>query len=496
MMKNKFYVYIISIFVTIFSACSDDDTFTTSWSDILTMQTDTLSLDTCFSNVPTPHKMFFVYNKTSEGIRISNVKLSKGNQTGYRVNVNGTYLGDTNGYQTRDLELRAGDSLRIFVELTSRLNGDTLPVKVEDNIVFTLENGRSQSVCLNAYSWDATLLNDYVVGGDSVTTLCNEHGKPIVVYGKLLVDTLATLVVEPGSTLYFHDGAGIDVIGNIQLRGEQDKEITLRCDRLDWMVSNLTYDNNPGQWGGIRFAGCSYDNKISYTDIHAGTNAIVCDSAEDAEREKLTIKHSTIHNMKGYGIKAVNSKLIIENTQISNAFAACMFVRGGNVIMNHCTVAQYYPFDARRGAALYFTNGIDGYACPLSMNIKNSLIKGYATDVVTWSHGGTEDSLNVEFDHCLVRTTPGDDYEYMFKNCIIEDEVMAADTMLNARNSFVLFDTNNFYYDFTPLSGTAAVGAADVGSMLPDDRRGKRRDNERPDIGCFETNKETETAEP
>ena len=75
--------------------------------------------------------------------------------------------------------------------------------------------------------------------------------------------------------LYFHSNAGIDVKGTLRLAGEKDNEITLRCDRFDWMVSNLSYDNNPGQWNGIRFYSKSYNNEISYADIHGGTNAIV-----------------------------------------------------------------------------------------------------------------------------------------------------------------------------------------------------------------------------
>lgn len=491
-MKNKICTYLTVAITMLLTACADDDTFSASYDKLLTFETDTLSLDTCFSTVPTPHKMFYVYNNSGDGIRIANVRLEGGNQTGFRVNVNGTYLSETSGYQTRDLELRNGDSLRVFVELTSRENGDTLPVLTEDNILFTLENNRKQRVNINAWSWDATLLKDYYVGGDSTTELSNINGKPIVVYGTLTVDSLSTLEVKPGTTLYFHNGAGIDVKGTLKLNGEQDKEVTLRCDRMDWMVSNLTYDNNPGQWGGIHFHPQSYNNEITYTDIHACTNAIVCDSALDSNKPKLYIANSTLHNMKGDGINAVCSKLSIENTQISNTFGRCIYISGGDINMNHCTIAQYYPFDARRGEALYFTNGNNGVARPLAMNVLNTMIKGYGDDVVTWSHGGTDDSLKVSFDHCIVRTVPGDDYSYMFNNCILED---AEDTMTTARNSFILFDTDYFYYDFTPLKETPAIGAADATSSLPVDRRGKERSKETPDIGCYETDKTTQSAE-
>ena len=105
-----------------------------------------------------------------------------------------------------------------------------------------------------------------------------------------------------------------------------------------------------------------------------------------------------------------------------------------------------------------------------------------------WSHGGTENSLDVTFSHCVVRTTPGEDYEYMFKDCYIEDN--PEDTLTSGRNSFVLFDTNNFFYDFTPKDNATAIGNADVTTSLPIDRKGNPRKTDKPDIGCYEVIKE------
>ncbi len=485
-MKNRIITYLTLLMaIMVQMSCSDNDDFSVSYQNVLTFETDTLSLDTCFSTVPTPHKKFKVYNNSGNGIRISSIILAQRNQTGFRVNVNGTYLSDANGYSMRDVELYDKDSLRVFVELTSQVNGNDVPTLLEDNLIFTLENGRNQVVNLNAWSWDADILNNETIGGDTVTYLGNENGKPILIYGMLTVDSLATLTVMPGTTLYFHDNAGIDVKGKLKIMGEQDNEVTMRCDRFDWMVSNLSYDNNPGQWGGIHYHAVSYDNEINYTDIHGGSAAIVCDSADDDTKQKLNIRNSSIHNMRSYGIYAEDCNISIENTQISNTLANCLTFCGGKVDINQCTIAQYYPFDANRGAALFFSNGKDGISHPLDMKIYNSLIKGYADDVVIWSHGGTEDSLRVLFDHCLVRTVPGIDYEYMFKDCLIEDDV--DDTLTLARNSFVLFDTQNFFYDFTPKEGTAAIDAANPETALPIDRKGRKRDKTLPDIGCYET---------
>ena len=118
----------------IMAACSDDDTFTTSRSNLLSFSTDTLRLDTTFSNVPTSTKIFWVYNKSGDGLRLTNVRLAQGNQTGFRVNVDGVELSAANGYQVRDLEVRNKDSIQVFVEMTSPFNNAATPQEVVDNL--------------------------------------------------------------------------------------------------------------------------------------------------------------------------------------------------------------------------------------------------------------------------------------------------------------------------------------------------------------------------
>ena len=227
-MRNNIVWYIIGVILTAFTiSCSDDDTFSVSYDNCLTFETDTLTLDTCFSTIPTPHKKLMIYNKSNDGIRISDVRLEKQNQTGFRVNVNGINLNELNGFSVKELEINKGDSLRVFVELTSKNNNASEPIEVSDNLIFRLESGRTQKVNLNAWSWDATILDNYIIGGEGTTVLQNENGKPVVIYGILFVDSLATLEVLPGTTLYFHHDAGIDVKGTLKLSGEKDNEITL-----------------------------------------------------------------------------------------------------------------------------------------------------------------------------------------------------------------------------------------------------------------------------
>ena len=136
-------------------AACDDDTFSTSPGHHLSFSTDTISLDTVFSQVPTPTKTFWVYNRSGSGLRCTNIMLAKGNQTGFRVNVDGSYLGASSGYQVSNMEVRDKDSLRVFVELTSPSNRNVDPTLLEDDLVFYLESGEVQRVNLRAWTWDA-----------------------------------------------------------------------------------------------------------------------------------------------------------------------------------------------------------------------------------------------------------------------------------------------------------------------------------------------------
>lgn len=103
-------VHTLFIYITIgmltLSACMDDENFSLSKSDLLTFSADSIKLDTIFSTIPSSTRSFWVYNKTKQGLRCKNIRLSNGNQAGFRANVDGTYLSPASGYQVNDIEIR------------------------------------------------------------------------------------------------------------------------------------------------------------------------------------------------------------------------------------------------------------------------------------------------------------------------------------------------------------------------------------------------------
>lgn len=118
-MLKKHTAYLISLIALLISACANDDSFTLQSSRVLTFSSDTITFDTLFSRIPSSTRTFWVYNKSGKNIRCTSIKLENGNQTGFRVNVNGIYLGKEQGFQLLNEEIRENDSIRVFVDRKS-----------------------------------------------------------------------------------------------------------------------------------------------------------------------------------------------------------------------------------------------------------------------------------------------------------------------------------------------------------------------------------------
>lgn len=443
---KRIFLYLFIIMGVV--ACQDNDTFTTSTSARLTFSADTLLMDTMFSGVGSMTYSFWVYNNASDGIRLQTVRLKQGNQTGFRVNVDGSYLDNSLGSVAHDLEVRKGDSIRVFVELTAVENLRLEPQLLEDDLLFYLESGVQQIVNLRAYVWDALQLRDVVVSHDSLI----ESNRPLVIYGGIRVDSLVTLTIR-NTTIYFHDKAGIDVHGCLKT-----DSVLMRGDRLDHMFDYLPYDRVSGQWRGVRFYAGSTGNVLSNTQIRNAEDGIICDSvAYDSLHTRLQMQRCIVHNCKGVGVRAFNSLIEMSGCQITNTLGDCVAVYGGLAVMESCTVAQFYPFDAKRGAALRFCNSFNGHTYPLEgLVCARSIVTGYEDDVVMGEAGDSTAAFDYYFTNTLLRTPEVIDTT-RFKQVIWEspkDEIQG-------KKHFVLIDEKNMVYDFhlDSLSTAKGLGA-------------------------------------
>jgi hypothetical protein len=445
---NRHFLFLLVVIVAGFWACSDDDEFTNSRSARLTFSRDSVIMDTVFSTIGSRTYDFWVFNHMKKGIRLQSVRLRQGNQTGFRVNVDGSYLDNTLGSVVTDLEVRKGDSIRVFVELTAPENGQSEPLQIDDDLVFLLESGEEQRVALRGFAWDAIPWRDVVIDRDSLV----ESQKPIVIYGGIRVNESVTLTLR-NTIFYFHNNAGLDVYGTVKA-----ENVTLRGDRLDHMFDYLPYDRVSGQWRGVRICSSSFGNRFVDSEIHSAEYGIICDSTEYVEgRQRLYMERSVIHNCKGPGLQAFNSSVGLLRCQFSNTLGDCLSVYGGVTVVEQCTLAQFYPFSADRGAALRFSNSYNACPYPLyAMQMKGSIVTGYADDVIM-GESLAEDSLtafNYYFENSLLRTPVIDGDSIRFVDIRWE----TPEDSIQGKQQFRLIDEKNLIYDFHLDSLSTAKG--------------------------------------
>lgn len=448
MLKNPFYLLMKRIFyflliLSALMACEDDDTFSSSGGLTLTFQTDTLKLDTVFSRSASSTYSFWVHNNNTKGLRLSSVRLAKGNQTGFRVNVDGSYLDNSNGSLVSDLEIRRKDSILVFVEFTPADARQLEPRLIEDDLVFSLESGTVQKVNLRAWAWDAERWDHLTLQRDTTIT----SARPVIVYGPLTVAAGVTLTLK-NTTLYFHDQAGIDVHGTLVA-----DSCLLRGDRLDRMFSYLPYDRVSGQWGGVRFFESSTGNVLTDTEIrNTGDYAIQCDSAAfDANQLRLDLLRCVIHNGEGAGVACHNANVRLQACQISNMGGDCVAIEGGQAQIHRCTLAQFYPFDANRGAALLFSD-----AQPLfNLLCDSSIITGYDSDVIMGIQTDTAHVFEYRFLHALLRTPKVETADSVRFTDIIWESPKDS---IQGKRHFRLIDEENLIYDFHLDSLSTAKG--------------------------------------
>ena len=445
-MKRIFYFLTI---VTLLLACADDENFSTASGLRLTFSEDTVKMDTVFSRTPSSTYTFWVHNMNDEGIRLSSIRLNRRNQTGFRVNVDGSYLDNALGSQVNDLEIRRQDSILVLVELTSAETSQLEPKLIEDDLIFTLESGVEQRVNLRAWAWDAQKMYDVVVEGEQTI----ESATPIIIYGGITVPEGTRLNLR-NSTLFFHEDAGIECYGDLII-----ENCVLRGARLDHMFDYLPYDRVSGQWKGIHLYESSLTVRLSSTEIRNAENAILLDSAAfDAENYRLGMGNCIVHNAEGYGLKAVNSNIYVANCQFTNTLDDCVFIAGGQAEIVYSTLAQFYPFSAARGAALRFTNYLDKTDLPLlGLRCEGLIITGYDEDVIMGSVRDTTATIafDYQFVNSLLRTPRVDTADSVRFTGIIWETPKDS---IQGKKHFVTIDEDNLIYDYHLDSLSTAHG--------------------------------------
>ena len=452
----------------LFLSCVDDEKFTTSSGAVLQLELDTLRFDTIFTGLTSTTERFIVHNRNDKALRIADVSLKSSGRSGFMINVDGQ-----SGTSVSNVEVLKKDSVFVFVKVNLPRSSSMKPTFVRDTIIFTLESGMRQQVVLEASGQNFRELRAEVLKSDRII---KADELPYVIYDSLVVGKGVTLEIEAGTTLYFHNGANLIVHGELKAEGTREKHIVFRGDRLDKMFDYLPYDRLENQWGSIYLSkdctGCTLD----YADIHSGNNGISCDGIGG----NLKITNSVIHNVAGHGLYLKDTKATVANTQISNAKYNCVSIYGGTSDFYHCTLAQFYPWNADRGHALLVSNYLDEEEHLIeSAHFYNCFVTGYANDEVFGEPG--DKTLNLHFNNCVLLTDVADNT--YFHDCIGESK----DSVTYQSTNFKTFDTHAYIYDFRldTFSVARGKGSSTYAELYPADMDGILR-GKKPDAGCFQ----------
>lgn len=458
---------------------SDDPTLRLAFSH------DTVLFDTVFTTMGSSTKQVMVYNPNKNAVHIDRVSMREGKH--FRINLDG----ENNLDQLRDITLRGGDSLFLFIRTYIDPLNENSPVFIEDDIAFGM-NGNTQKINLQAYGQDIVKIQ----GKDGLKVypqdLILTSRKPYLMYDTVAVG--GNLIIEAGATIYMHTGAMIYAYGNVTAQGKKDAPITIRSDRTDRLFDSVPYRMASGQWDGIYLVHVketpTTTYQLDYVNILSGSIGLyVYSEATGAPLPKINLTNSRIHNHSIYGLVLQNVDATVVNCEISNCASYCVYLAGGKHDFVHNTIASYYGYpytDMNLHQNIFADDVAAVYINNLSKNMAKT-VSSFSNCIIT---GGREKSL-------MVATPLPDYYEGRFEGnylrCDSLDEAFAKNNVYASdsdscvfRNIYYLYKEYH-YYDFRldSLSPARGIGDSIAALEYPTDRVGIRR-KQRPDAGCYE----------
>jgi len=514
-MKRSLYITFSLIALVFWSSCRQDFIFAPS-SGNLSFSKDTVYLDTIFSNIGSSTYTLKVYNTSDEDILIPSIKLSKGQESNYRMNVDGLIgNGALIGKEFENIELLARDSMYVFIETTidifplvenetqflytdvivfentSGVQNVELVTLVRD-AVFIFPNRDSEGVVETlAFDTDGDGVDDETsVKGrflqDSELTFTNE--KPYVVYGYAAVGDGKTLNINPGARIHFHEDSGLLITNNASLHVNGlpsldlellENEVVFEGDRLEPL-----YENVPGQWQTIWLFSGSTENVINYATIKNGTIGVLSDGNQQ-DPTKLKINNSQVYNQSNFGILGRATSIIAENIVINNSgLSSFAGTFGGNYNVTHSTIANYWTSSFRQYPALLLNNFIVDSENTVTTN---PLVAANFTNCIIYGNDSPE---------LFLENKNSDDFNFKFTNSLIyfddpngnfsSPEYDFSDTTLYEN---VIFNNNPQFLD--PFNnklnipfGSPAEGAGIFSGNLTKDITNTTR-NSPPDLGPY-----------
>ena len=463
-----------------FSSCIED-AFTTSSSDYLAFNKDTIAFDTVITLQGTATKQMVVYNNSKKQINISSIKVaglaSKGH---FHLNVDGV-----RGDEFHNVEIRGNDSIYIFIEAYLDEMEKNEPTLIEDKLEF-ITNGMSQYVLLSAWGQDVIRLNGDTIASDTRFTA----DKPYLIYDTVFVAEPATLTIDPGVTLLFHDKAAMRIKGTMLANGTAEAPITFRGDRLDRIVGETSFDIMSGQWGGIIFTPRTKDNVLKHVIMKGSSIGMHCSSdlVNDTTRCALKLINCVLTNSASTCLVTQACYVQAIGTEFSDAAEEVAYFLGGKVMMSQCTFANNYLFalPSLPIVQVFDVKYGDGFFDKMRAYFDNCILHGLSTGMSAGTLDAVNDTIldNSEFNldgtdvymrYCLFKSPSVDNSHFI--NCVWEGDPC----FLTVRDDYI--------FDYRLGNESDAIGKGNS-ALCPEEARYDRYGNDRfvrgsVDLGAY-----------
>ncbi|MCR5036721.1 MAG: hypothetical protein K6A73_05305 [Bacteroidales bacterium] len=485
---RRYLVVIILLIVVFAVSCRKEKTFSDNPSKNISLSTDTIAFDTVFTAVGSSTRILMVYNNNSDNLKINSIRLEGGSNSPYSINVDGQ-----SGTVFTDNEIYAKDSLYVFVKVTINPNNVNNPFFVEDRLIFNT-NGNESVVHLTAYGQNANYIigrigifpdqyghytNYYTPITDSVNKDVHWTAeRPYVIYNVALIDSDGTLTIEPGTHVYFHNGAGLWAWseGQLIVNGTAEEPVVFQGDRLEHF-----YDNQPGQWDRIWLmeAREGHGHSINHAIIRNGFIGLQIQRMLKDNMAAAYVNNTIIENHTGIGVYANCYSLGMSNFVVGNCGNYCVALTGGGeYVFTHGTIANYWTGSTRKAEALLFNNlyqnPTDGntYAIPFNCEINNSIVYGSRDDEFGTDFYPIPDT-NYVFRSSLIRTKRPHDSMNLYDLCVFNEDPKFK-------------NTHEFDFHLDTLSAAIGIGnpAFSTGALQLD-LDGVTRDDT-PDAGAYQ----------